>query len=95
MTPATPISDIDATSPKVLVVDAAGTYHQFSAQVNLLLSRLPIHNAKVMPSFQHNLVGFDKLCKHVFKVLFDKTVVTVLSENDSILLKGWLEANVP
>ena len=95
MTPAALISDIDATYPKVLVGNAAGTCHQSSTLGNLLLARLPTRNANIMPSFQHNLVGVRKKSDHGCKVLFGKTAVNVFSKNSSILLKGWRESNVP
>ena len=44
-----------------------------------------------MPSFQHNLMGIGKLCDNDCKVVFDKTTVTVLANNGSILLQGWRE----
>ena len=43
-----------------------------------------------MPTFQHNLLGLDKLCDHGCKVLFDINAITFFSkDNQGILLKGW------
>jgi hypothetical protein len=52
------------------VGDAAGSKHQSSAQADIQLN-LPSRNAKIMPSFQHNLMGIGKLCDNDCKVVFD------------------------
>jgi hypothetical protein len=70
------------------VGDAAGSKHRSSAQADIQLD-LPIHNAKIMPSFQHNLLGMGKLCDNDCKVVFDKMAVTVFAQDGSMLLKGW------
>ena len=44
-----------------------------------------------MPNFHHNLMGIGKICDHNCKVLFLKTAVTVLSQNNVVILRGWRE----
>jgi hypothetical protein len=72
------------------VGDAAGSKHRSSAQADIQLN-LPSRNAKIMLSFQHNLLGIGKLCDNDCKVVFDKTAVTVFAHDGSMLLKGWRE----
>jgi hypothetical protein len=58
-----------------------------SAQADIQLD-LPSRNAKIMPSFQHNLMGIGKLCcDNNCKVVFDKMAVTVFAHDGSTLLK--------
>eukprot|EP00804_Cyclotella_cryptica_P006571 CCRYP_021176-RA/>CCRYP_021176-RA protein AED:0.48 eAED:0.43 QI:0/0/0/0.85/0/0/7/0/757 len=77
-------------APAATVSDAAGKQHCSSAQAEILLD-LPDRTAKIMPSFQHNLMGIGKLCDNNCRVVFDKTTVTVFANNGSILLQGWRE----
>ena len=44
-----------------------------------------------MPQFHHNLMGIGPLCDHGFRVLFEETVVTFFSKDNSVLLKGYRE----
>jgi hypothetical protein len=62
------------------VGDAAGSKHCSSAQADIQLD-LPSRNNKIMPSFQHNLIGIGKLCDNDCKVVFDKMAVTVFAHN--------------
>jgi hypothetical protein len=88
LTPAAPVININPSAAKVTVGDAAGgSKHCSSAQADIQLD-LPSRNAKIMPSFQHNLLGIGKLCDNDCKVVFDKTAVTVFAHNGSMLLKG-------
>eukprot|EP00804_Cyclotella_cryptica_P017724 CCRYP_001164-RA/>CCRYP_001164-RA protein AED:0.37 eAED:0.27 QI:0/0/0/1/0.33/0.25/4/0/1265 len=77
-------------APAATVSDAAGNQHCSSAQADILLN-LPDRSAKIMPSFQHNLMGIGKLCDNDCRVVFDKTTVTVFANNGSTLLQGWCE----
>jgi hypothetical protein len=81
---------MNPSAAKVTVGNAAGSKHCSSAQADIQLD-LPIGNAKIMPSFQHNLMGIGKLCDNNCKVVFDKTAVTVFAQDGSMLLKGWGE----
>ena len=44
-----------------------------------------------MPQFHHNIIGIGELCDHDARILFEKNAGTVLSQDDTILLKGWHE----
>ena len=44
-----------------------------------------------MPNFHHNLMGIGKLCNHNCRVLFEKISVTVFSQDNSVILRGWRE----
>ena len=44
-----------------------------------------------MPNLHHNLMGIGKLCDHDCKVLFEKTAVTVFSQDNVVILRGWSE----
>jgi hypothetical protein len=90
LTPAAPVININPTAAKVTVGDAAGTKHRSSAQADIQLN-LPVRNAKIMPSFQHNLLGIGKLCDNGCKVGFDKAAVTVYAQDGTSLLQGWRE----
>jgi hypothetical protein len=70
LTLAAPVVNINPAAAKVTVGDAAGSKHQSSAQADIQLN-LPSRNAKIMPSFQHNLMGIGKLCDNDCKVVFD------------------------
>jgi hypothetical protein len=59
LTPAAPVININPSATKVEVGDAAGTRHRSSAQADSQFN-LPSRNAKIMPSFQHNLMGIGK-----------------------------------
>jgi hypothetical protein len=54
LTPAAPVININPSAAKVTVGNAAGSKHHSSAQADIQLD-LPIRNANIMPSFQHNL----------------------------------------
>jgi hypothetical protein len=71
LTPAAPVININPSAAKVTVGDAAGSKHRSSAQANIQLD-LPICNAKIMPFFQHNLMGIGKLCDNDCKVVLTK-----------------------
>ena len=87
-----PVTNIDHSAPTSHVGDAAGNCHKSSAQANHLLSSLPVKEAKIMPTFKHNLFGVGKLCDNGCRVLFDANAVTVFDKhNNSILLQGWRE----
>jgi hypothetical protein len=90
LTPAAPVININPSATKVAVDDAAGTRHRSSAQADIQFN-LPSCNAKIMPSLQHNLMGIGKLCDNDCKVVFDKTAITVIAQNGSMLLKDWHE----
>ena len=82
-----PVTNIDHSAPTSHVGDAAGNCHKSSAQANHLLSSLPVKEAKIMPTFKHNLFGVGKLCDNGCQVLFDANAVTVFDKhNNSILL---------
>jgi hypothetical protein len=87
LTSAAPVININPAAAKVTVGDAAGSKHRSSAKADVQLD-LPNRNAKIMPSFQHNLMGIGKLCDNGCKVVFDKTAVTVFAQDGSMLLKG-------
>jgi hypothetical protein len=90
LTPSAPVININPAAAKVTVGDAAGTKHLSSAQADIQLN-LPVRNAKIMPSFQHNLLGIGKLCDNNCKVVFDKAAVTVYAQDGTSLLQGWRE----
>jgi hypothetical protein len=92
LTPSAPIANLNPSAPAATVSDAAGAQHFSSAQADILLD-LPDRSAKIMPSFQHNLMGIGKLCDNDCRVVFDKTTVTVFANNGSILLQGWRETS--
>eukprot|EP00804_Cyclotella_cryptica_P029094 CCRYP_005281-RA/>CCRYP_005281-RA protein AED:0.19 eAED:0.20 QI:0/0/0/0.71/0.16/0/7/0/1210 len=77
-------------APAATVSDAASKQHCSSAQAEILLDH-PDRTAKIMPSFQHNLMGIGKLCDNNCRVVFDKTTVTVFANDGSTLLQGWRE----
>ena len=70
--------------------NVSGTKHCSSVQAGIKLN-LPSQNAKIMPSFQHNLMGIGKLCDNNCKVVFTKTAVTVFAQDGTSLLNGWRE----
>jgi hypothetical protein len=72
------------------VGDASGTTHHSSAHADIQLP-LPSRNAKIMPSFQHNLLGIGKICNSDCTVVFDKTSVNVYAPDGTTLLQGWRE----
>ena len=90
LTPSAPVTNLNPSATAVTVSDASGKQHCSSAQAKILLN-LPDRNAKIMPSFQHNLMGIGKLCNNDCRVVFDKTVVTVFANDGSTLLQGWRE----
>jgi hypothetical protein len=71
--------------PAVTVSDTAGTQHFSSAQADILLD-LPDRSAKIMPSFQHNLMGIGKLCDNDCRVVFDKTTVTAIHSSIKVII---------
>jgi hypothetical protein len=71
LTPAAPVININPSAAKVTVGNAAGSKHRSSAQADIQLD-LPICNAKIMPSFQHNLMGIGKLCNNDCKIFLTK-----------------------
>eukprot|EP00804_Cyclotella_cryptica_P028661 CCRYP_008183-RA/>CCRYP_008183-RA protein AED:0.20 eAED:0.05 QI:0/0/0/0.66/1/1/6/0/1274 len=85
-----PVTNLNPSAPAATVSDAAGKQHCSSAQAEILLD-LPDRTAKIMPSFQHNLMGIGKLCNNNCRVVFDKTTVTVFANDGSTLLQGWRE----
>jgi hypothetical protein len=90
LTPSAPVTNLNPSATTVTVSDASGKQHCSTAQAEVLLN-LPNRNAKIMPSFQHNLMGIGKLCDNDCRVVFDKTTVTVLANDGSTLLQGWRE----
>ena len=90
LTSAAPVTNVNTTAAIVAVGDAAGTQHRSVAQADVHLN-LPDRNAKIMPSFKHNLLGIGKFCDNDCKVVFDKAAVTVFASDGSTLLKGWRE----
>eukprot|EP00804_Cyclotella_cryptica_P006024 CCRYP_000276-RA/>CCRYP_000276-RA protein AED:0.08 eAED:0.08 QI:0/0/0/0.66/1/1/3/0/1069 len=85
-----PVTNLNPSAPAATVTDAAGKQHFSSTQAKILLY-LPDRTAKIMPSFQHNLMGIGKLCDNNCRVVFDKTTVTVFANDGSTLLQGWRE----
>jgi hypothetical protein len=90
LTPSAPVININPTAAKVSVGDATGRRHCSSAQAEIQLD-LPVRNAKIMPSFHHNLLGIGKLCDNDCKVVFDKSAVTVFAKDGTSILQGWRE----
>ena len=41
-----------------------------------------------MSSFHHNLMGVGMICDHNHRVLFEKKVVTVFSQDNNVLLRS-------
>ena len=42
-----------------------------------------------MPTFKYNIVGVGRFYDHGCKVLFEQDDDTIISKDDTILLKGW------
>ncbi len=48
-----------------------------------------------MPSFPHTLIGLGPFANQGYKIVFDKTSVTVFHPNSNPILKGWRNLDGP
>ena len=89
--PKAPCANINPNAPKILVSTAGGPPLESVDSCDLLLSNLPHISGHIMPQFHHNIMGIGPLCDHGCRILFEKKTVTVYSQDDDVLLRGWRE----
>ena len=77
--PGAPCTNVNNDTPTISVNPAACSPQQSAATSNLRIN-LPNNNARIMPHFHHNLVGLCTMCDGGCTVIFNQTVVRVLSE---------------
>ena len=94
LTPKASCANINSNAPKILVGTAGGPPLESAASCNLFLPNLLHISGHIMPQFHHNLMGIGPLCDHGCRVLFEKKTVTVYSQDDDLLLRGWREPRV-
>ena len=91
LAPKVPCAIINPNTLRIIVGTASDAPHHSSPACNILLSQLFTTTCHIMPHFHHNLMAIGLLCIHDYRVLFEKTAVTVFSNDNSFLLKGQRE----
>ena len=91
LTPSAPCANVNPSAVQIFVVTAGGPPNRSSESCDLLLPSLPVRYGHIMPNFHHNLMGISQLCDHKFRVMFDKTSITVYIPDGEVLLRVWCE----
>ena len=87
-----PVTDIDPSSPTIVVGTATGQQQTSSATAKHRIPHLPEEfprTGHIMPSFSQTLVGIGPICDAGFAVTFSKEDVVVHDKTGRDILTGW------
>ena len=87
-----PTINFDLTATTITMGNASDQPHQSSGSADWDISNLPTdfpRDGKVIPFFQHNLIGLGPICNTDCKVIFTKNNVIIYDQTESPILMGW------